>query len=122
MWKVKQTRQGAKRRTNRAEPRRQNTVTGRGEHAPVQKEEPTFSKAALHPQFSLMRGRRMHGGYSPTQFTVPAVHSWLGYICPLSHGKLRSMMQARAHTTLTSAALRDRQVFGLFSRRPLSQN
>lgn len=62
-----------------------------------------------------MRGRRMHSGYSPTQFTVPAVHSWLGYICPVSHGKLRGMMQACAHTTLTSVALRRRQAFGLFS-------
>lgn len=56
----------------------------------MQKEELTLSKAALpYSQFPLMRGCLDHSENSPTQLTVPAVHSWLLYICSLSHVQLK---------------------------------
>lgn len=76
MWKVKQTQQRLTPRTNKAESQRQNarsSAARRARSGRIEKEELTVSKAALHPQFSLMRGRRARSGNSPTQLTVPAV-------------------------------------------------
>lgn len=43
--------------------------------------------SSLRPQVSLMRGCQDHSANSPTQLTVPVVHSRLLHICSLSHGE-----------------------------------